>query len=141
MEELDYQKIIDNLPILIYVKEANNIDIAFFNKHWKTVIGITVDEINADRYNLIHPDDKLEALKTLLYATKHKEAYSTESRVFSKIQNKYLWLISKCRPIFDASGNIKWWIGVSTDITDVKESYQFNKHVYETEVFNKNDIA
>lgn len=92
----------------------------YVNKAWVLFTGITNKEMQTtSSNNLVHKED----FPTLINAWKKslisEEPFSCEYRR-KRFDGEYFWTMCRCSPCLDDSGKVTSWIGISTDINDLK---------------------
>ncbi len=116
-------KIFENIPNMIFVKDAKDLNFVRINKAGEKLLGYKRNEIiGKNEYdflpkntaNFISAMDK-EVLKS------NKQVDIPEEIIHNK-QNKELILHTKKLPLLDESGNPKYLIGISEDITEKKKA-------------------
>ena len=87
---------------------------------WRRYTGQRREEASGYGWlDALHPDDKERTGYTWRRAVERCQVYEAEYRVRSK-HGEYRWFFARGVPIFDRSGNVKKWIGASSDIHDRK---------------------
>ena len=69
--------------------------------------------------DIVHPDEQDENVRLWIRSITHKTPFSFEHRFRSKTGD-YRWFLSRAIPQLDEFGNVKKWVGTSTDIDDMK---------------------
>ncbi|RYD70817.1 MAG: hypothetical protein EOP53_24725 [Sphingobacteriales bacterium] len=69
---------------------------------------------------MVHDDEKEESLKAWDLAVESGRDFIFEHR-FAKADGEYRWQLTRAIPQKDVLGNIRMWVGTSTDIQDIKE--------------------
>jgi PAS domain S-box-containing protein len=115
--------IIENLPMMLFVKDAETLRFVKLNKAGEELLGFTRDEmIGKSDYDFFSKEEAeffilndLEVLET----KKLKEI--TEEKIQTKYQGKRI-LSTKKIPILNNEGNAEFLLGISEDITSRKET-------------------
>ncbi len=97
-------------------------DMNYFNQTVYDYSGVN-DNIDFEKVgwlNTIHPDEKADNLKKWNYAVTNGQEFVSEHRLLDQF-GKYRWHISQAVPQFDKNGNVRMWVGTSTDIQDQKD--------------------
>lgn len=126
-------KILDSLPNLIYVTEPNATDVIFYNRNWYDYTGLTPEDMKAGWAHIVHPEDLGHVVRTIAKAVKNLTPYQVEVRLKNVHTNAFHWFLSTCTPIFE-DGEIINWVGVSTDINQLKELEIHKYKAYEREI-------
>lgn len=78
----------------------------------------------------IYPDDLAKVNDTVNEAIKEKKIFKLEHRVL-RIDGSVGWMFSRAVPILDNNGNIIEWFGISTDISERKNTEANLKEIIE----------
>ena len=103
----------------------------FFNKHWSDFSGFSFQELKDFGYHqIMHPDEIEE------FQTRFQNAASTLTDLvmemrFKNKEGDYIWHLNVASPIIDEQGNLKIWIGVTTDISEQIKTRDYNLYIYE----------
>jgi len=97
--------------------------ITYANDAFCKISGYTENELIGKSHNIIrHPDTPKETFKELWHTIKNlKKAWSGEVQNISKNRGSY-WVKAFIKPILDRNGNVIEYIGIRTDITEIKEA-------------------
>lgn len=113
--------IIENIPHMVFVKEADSLRFIRFNKAGEELIGVSKSEIIGKSDFDLFPKEQAEA-----FTKKDREvlqgdrlAIVEEEPVHSKSKG-LRWLRTKKLPLKDIFGNNKYLLGISEDVTDAK---------------------
>jgi len=88
---------------------------------WAQFTGQTFDEYKGRGWsNAIHPDDREHCRQMWAAALEYKKPLQMEDRV-QRGDGEWRMMNVRAIPVFDEEGNIREWVGVSTDITERKE--------------------
>ncbi|MFH0994888.1 MAG: response regulator [Pseudomonadota bacterium] len=120
--------VIENIPDMIFVKDAENLGYVRFNRAGETLVGYPVEEmIGKTDYDLFSKED------ADFYTRKDREVLETkqlidipEESIQTRFQGKR-WLHTKKIPILDADGNPLYLLGVSRDITEYRAMLENEK--------------
>ncbi|WP_417428000.1 ATP-binding protein [Halpernia sp.] len=78
---------------------------------------------------IVHPEDREKNIELWTTSVKNKTIFTFEHRFRDK-NGDYRWMLSRAVPDFDENGDVKVWIGTSTDIHDIKkQEYQKNDFI------------
>lgn len=131
--------VIENIPNMIFVKDAENLRFVRFNKAGEELLGMKEEElIGKNDYDLF-PGEQADFFiqkdrQTLL---KKKLEDIPEEPISTKYRGKRI-LHTKKIPILDAKGNPKYLLGISEDITEMKEAEELIiKSLQEKEILLK----
>ncbi len=96
----------------------------YFNKNWLDFLGLDFEEVkDFGYYKIMHPDELEEFQKRFLHATETGDDLEMEMR-FKNKEGKFKWHLNIASPVKDENGNIKMWVGSTTEIQKIKEEEQ-----------------
>jgi two-component system CheB/CheR fusion protein len=124
-------------------------DVTYFNKHWLDFSGYSFEELKDFGYHkMMHPDEIEEFQHRLQKAAETGTVLEMEMRFLNKYGD-YKWHLNLAAPINDDEGNIKMWVGVTSEIQQQKEQrealekavklrtvelQQANEHLYQKNI-------
>lgn len=118
--EKKYRFLADSMPQIVWIGEKDG-RLTYFNK-------ATMDYSGKD-YNtflegngwidIVHPDEQKENVRRWTKSVKTKKPFFFEHRFLNK-DNEYRWFLSRAFPEIDEVGEVRKWVGTSTDIHDIK---------------------
>jgi PAS domain S-box-containing protein len=96
--------------------------VTYYNQGWYDYTGIfDFEELKEKVWDILHPEDRVKAEIEWPLAIQSGEGMETESR-FRRHDGQYRWHLSRVKAHRDADGNIRLWVGTSTDIHEQKEN-------------------
>lgn len=120
LSEAKYKQLSEAMPQIIWTTTADG-KFTYFNEKFSLHLGISKEEKeSADFSSLIHPDDFPQVAAAWYHAGENKCDFEVEYRALNHQTGAYTWLLTRAVPDLDADGNIKQWIGSSTDINEFK---------------------
>ena len=105
--------------------------VTYFNKHWLDFSGYNFEDLRDFGYHqIMHPDEIAE------FETRFQNAAATLTDLVMEMRFKnkdgdYIWHLNIASPIKDEKGNLKMWIGVTTDISEQIKTLNTNLSIYE----------
>lgn len=113
--EEKFRRMSDLVPAKISNANADG-EVTYFNRHWLEYTGKTFEELKSFGYhNIMHPDEIEEFQKLLQFAAETGKTIEMEMRFLSK-DAKYKWHLNIASPILDEQGNVRMWVGSTTEI-------------------------
>jgi PAS domain S-box-containing protein len=89
-------------------------------RNWRELRGENPSEILGSRWiDIVHPEDRDLTLQAWSDALATKRDYTVDHRV-RQPDGEYRWMQSRAAPIMLESGTVREWVGLSTDIQDLK---------------------
>jgi diguanylate cyclase (GGDEF)-like protein/PAS domain S-box-containing protein len=96
---------------------------------WSQFTGQTFDEYKGKGWsNAVHPDDREHCHQMWAAALEHKRPLQLEDRL-RRADGEWRVVSVRAIPVFDEEGNVREWVGVSTDITERKEEERRVEHM------------
>jgi len=78
----------------------------------------------------IHPDDRERTRRAFVDALRAKAVYEIEHRVKFR-DGTYRHYLARAVPLLDNSGNIREWIGTSSDVTERRQAEETRERLYQ----------
>ncbi len=113
--------IVENMPAMVFMKEAEHLRFERFNRAGEELLGLTRDELLGKSDYDFFPQDQAD-----FFVTKDREVLRTgvldvpEEPIRTK--NGERWLHTRKIPLYDDAGRPEHLLGVSIDITDTKRA-------------------
>ncbi len=119
--EVHFRQLADLMPAKISHADATG-NVFYFNKNWLDYSGYNFEELRDFGYHkIIHPDELDEFQKRLQKAGETGTVLEMEMRFMNK-EGDYRWHLNLASPIKDENGEMKMWVGSTTDIHEQKEA-------------------
>jgi diguanylate cyclase (GGDEF)-like protein/PAS domain S-box-containing protein len=115
-----FRELIDELPALVWVADPRG-RVEWRNASAEGFSGLALDEVAADTFVSIHPEDRSALEAYLGEALAAGEPIETEFRSRRR-DGEYRWVALRARPVRDAGGDILRWVAVVTDIDEHRRS-------------------
>ena len=117
--EEKFRLLADSMPQYIWTADPDG-NLTYFNQSMYDFTGFETGELLNDQWvHMVHPDDRDNNMKQWMHSVRTGENYLFEQR-FRKHDGTYRWQLSRAIPQRDAEGEIKQWVGTSTDIQEQK---------------------
>ncbi|WP_394993106.1 PAS domain-containing protein [Emticicia sp.] len=128
--EKHFRHLADLMPAKISNRDADG-SVIYFNKQWLDYTGQDFEELkNLGYQNILHPDELEEFQNKFKKALETKTVLEMEMRFLDK-NGDYKWHLNIESPIKDENGNLKMWVGVTTDISEQIKIRDTNLGIYE----------
>jgi PAS domain S-box-containing protein len=99
-------------------------EVTYFNKHWYTYTGLDEEHSLGWAWgSVIHPDDLDCSVKQYnsIIASDQKGGFETRKQ---RADGDYRWHLIRMQPVVNDIGEIQLWVGVATDIQELKNLQQ-----------------
>lgn len=117
--ERRFRQLADTMPQVVWTSQADG-TITYINQPWSIYSGMTLAETLAQgMWPALHPADAAANRAQWQRALERGEPYESEVRI-RRHDGVYRWFLERALPVYDESGAIQQWFGVSMDITDRK---------------------
>ena len=129
--EIFFQSIVDNVPAMVFVKDAKDLRFVFFNKAGEELLGYSREEmIGKNDYDFFPKKEADFFVEKDRLVLEGREAVDIPEE---SIQTRYLGpriLHTRKIPIFGASGAPEYLLGISEDITERMRNLDRLKDAY-----------
>ena len=114
-----FRTLADSMPQFVWTGDAHG-NLNYFNASVYNYCGLTPEDLsNGGWLNIVHPEDRHENMVRWTQAIQHGDDFLIEHR-FRRSDGEYRWQMSRAIPQRDENGQIRMWVGTSTDIHDSK---------------------
>jgi len=119
--ESRFRHMADNAPFMVWVTDPTGY-CHYLSQSWYDFSGQTpATGLGLGWLNVVHPDDRENALHIFLAANDRREGFRLEYRL-RRQDGEYIWAIDAANPWFGADGQYKGYIGSVIDISDRKQA-------------------
>lgn len=126
--EEHFRLMADLMPAKISNANADG-SVTYFNKHWLDFSGCTFEELKDFGYHqIMHPDEIEEFQQRFQRAAENGTDLVMEMR-FKNKHGDYVWHLNIASPIKDKNGELKMWVGVTTEMQRQKEQREELEHI------------
>jgi PAS domain S-box-containing protein len=122
-QEKQYRTLIESIPHMVWLGDAQG-RITYCNRAMRQATQLTLEQIQGrDWLDVVHPDDisEMRALRTA--AHQHGRSYRGEAR-FRAADGSHRVVQYIKAPVEDEHGHVAHWVGISTDITELKAAQE-----------------
>lgn len=139
--EQKFRMLADSMSQLVWTADPMG-NINYYNLSVYKFTGLTDQQlIEGGWLQIVHPDDREENVKAWANCVQTGNDLLLEHR-FLNAEGEYRWQLSHACAQKDSAGNVKMWVGTSTDIQNQKAfTHELEKQVKErtAELIDKND--
>ena len=116
----EYRALAEAMPQIVWTTDKDN-QIQYFNENMLKFLNVAKNDItNFDFSKIIHPDDFATLKRVWNKSALDKVFFELEFRFYDAVNDRYMWFLNRATPVLDDDGNIKQWIGTSTNIDEFK---------------------
>ncbi len=117
--ELRYRSLVEVSPQVVWFGDIDG-NVTYCNAYWYAYTGLPANETGETSWmGVIHPDHRDATRRAWLAASRDGRDYEVEF-LLRRADGMYRWFLSRARPIRDADGTVRSWIGTSLDIHERK---------------------
>jgi PAS domain S-box-containing protein len=121
--EARFRALAETVPDILFTLEPDG-HCDFVNQRAYEITGEPVGSLLGWQWaEAIHPDDRLRAAEEVRRAVAAGTHLHMEIRLRS-VEGGYRWIVSRANPIRDADGRIVRWLGMATDVENLKRTQQ-----------------
>ncbi|MBC7745235.1 MAG: PAS domain-containing protein, partial [Flavobacterium sp.] len=123
LSELNFRQLAELMPEKISHADAEG-NFIYLNQNWLDYTGLSFEELeNWGGEKTIHLNDLEEVTSRWQHSIKTGDNFEMEMRI-RDTNGDYIWHLSRSVAVKDDMGNIKKWIGTTTQIQKLKEDEQ-----------------
>ncbi|MCM2252474.1 MAG: ATP-binding protein, partial [Ramlibacter sp.] len=119
-QEQLFRTLAEQAPEVIWNCDASGRRLTFLNRAWYDLVGGTPqDWLGTSGMAAVHPDDRAEVRANGRRAGQTLSTFSGVRRVRAS-DGGYHTMSYKAAPVLDEQGGVAFWVGIDTDITELK---------------------
>ena len=112
-----FKLLADSMPQHVWTAGPDG-DLNYFNQSVMDFSGLRFEQLLSGGWiEIVHPEEREENVKRWVASINTGKPFLFEHR-FKRHDGEYRWQLSRAIPQKDEGGNIKLWVGTSTDIHD-----------------------
>ncbi|MBC6982742.1 PAS domain S-box protein [Caulobacter sp. 17J80-11] len=125
--EQRFGELADTAPMLVWLSRPDK-SCYWFNKRWLDLTGQSLGEqLLNDWSQLVHPEDRAEAVATYEGAFDRRETYRMQYRLLSR-DGSWRWIDETGAPHYGPDGSFLGYVGAGADVTELKEAVEGWRH-------------
>ncbi|WP_084060897.1 PAS domain-containing sensor histidine kinase [Kaistella solincola] len=118
--EQEYRDLAEAMPHIVWTTDLEN-KLVYYNKNLINFLNLKEDEIDSFDFSaVIHPEDLIKFKDVWEKSTMEHKFFEMEFRLYSPEKNDFVWFLNRATPVLDENGNLRQWIGTSTNIDEFK---------------------
>jgi PAS domain S-box-containing protein len=115
-----YRTMADLSPEIIWLTDADGRTV-YLNRAWHEIVGPREGGWMGLRWTeAMHPDDREAAMQGIERAMQQGQRFHARFRL-RDVRGLYRSFLSAGAPVLDAEGEVAWWVGVCTDVTELEQ--------------------
>ncbi len=121
--ETRFRLMADNISQLAWIADPTGW-LFWYNKRWFDYTGTTLEEMQGWGWTKVHHPDHIRAVEESWNASLASGDPWDHTFPLRAADGSYRWFLSRATPMRDESGNIVYWFGTNTDITEMRDAEQ-----------------
>lgn len=118
--EGEYHQLLDALPGNAWSSDASG-RVTFVNRNWAAYSGLDLQGTIARAGEIIHADDRVDLTRVWREAHERGQPWEREYRLRRR-DGVFRWHLARGHPVRGADGGITGWVGMATDVHEMKET-------------------
>ena len=113
--------VIDTIPVQVWSTLPDG-SVDFVNRQWLEYTGLSLEQALPNGWlSVLHPDERAALLQMRDASMARGMPYEVEARI-RRADGQYRWYLRRLVPLRDEQGQIVKWLGIGTDIEDLKRA-------------------
>ncbi|MEN7535909.1 PAS domain S-box protein [Aurantiacibacter flavus] len=118
--DLRFRMMADNISQLAWMANPDG-NIFWYNKRWYDYTGTDFETMQGFGWRTVHHPDHVDRV-----IARYHESFATKERWEDTFplrgkDGNYRWYLSRALPVCDDNGEVQYWFGTNTDITEQRE--------------------
>lgn len=119
--ELRFRLMADNISQLAWITDKSGW-IFWYNKRWFDYTGTRLEEMAGWGWKAVHHPDHLDRVVEKVSACFESGADWEDTFPLRSATGEWRWFLSRAKPIRDDNGEIVYWFGTNTDVTEMRDA-------------------
>ncbi len=115
--ERRFKMLADNMSQLAWIADSKGW-IFWYNKRWFDYTGTTLSDMEGWGWKQVHHPDHVDRVIERIQKSWDSGELWEDTFPLRGRDGRYRWFLSRARPIHDENGEIAYWFGTNTDITE-----------------------
>jgi PAS domain S-box-containing protein len=127
-----FQAMANSIPQLAWMAKPDG-SLFWYNQRWHSYCGTTLEEMEGWGWKEVHdPNDLPRVIEKWQAALASGEPWE-DSFTLRRFDGEFRWHLSRAMPFRNESGQIQFWFGTNTDITEERDRAEARQKLLETE--------
>lgn len=123
LSEERFRLLADNMSQLAWIADRDGW-LFWYNKRWFDYTGTTLEEMQGWGWRAVHHPDYVEAVANRFAEHIASGEDWEDTFPLRGANGEWRWFLSRATPIRDEAGNIIYWFGTNTDVTEMRDAEQ-----------------
>jgi PAS domain S-box-containing protein len=126
--EARFHLLADSIPQLAWMANPDGW-IFWYNKRWHDFTGATLEEMQGWGWRKVHHPDHLDRVVARIQQAWQTGEPWEDTFPLRGRDGTFRWFLSRALPVHDDDGNVVRWFGTNTDITEIREAEERQRHL------------
>ncbi len=118
-QEALFRALAEQAPQVIWTADSTGAT-NYFNRAWFDLVGGTLDDWTGLKWSsVLHPEDFPGVRENWKRSVASRSAFAGTRRLFGR-DSSYHVMSYRATPVLDKQGEVAFWVGIDTDITEIK---------------------
>lgn len=120
-QEQQFRQLADGMPHLMWAADPDGC-VTWYNQRWYEYTGQSVEEsLGRGWSDVLHPQDVQRVSERWDACLRTGATFELEMQIRGR-DDAFRWFLTRARPLRDATGRIRTWIGTNTDVDDARRA-------------------
>lgn len=118
-----FRLLADNMSQLAWIADRSGWRF-WYNKRWFDYTGMTLEEMQGHGWQAVHHPDYVDIVTERFMAHIASGEDWEDTFPLRSAEGEWRWFLTRATPIRDDAGNILYWFGTNTDVTEMRDAEQ-----------------
>ncbi len=114
-----YQALFESMPQLGWTAQADGY-IDYYNQGWFDYTGTTLEQMEGWGWQSVHDPELVDGITELWQASIATGQDFELEFPLRRHDGVFRWFLTRARPLRDGEGNVVRWVGINTDVDDIR---------------------
>jgi len=115
-----FRALAETISQFVWVANADG-RIVWYNQRFYDYTGLSeADIVHSLKDRVLHPEEADRVFASFAQAIEKGTSWEDLFRLRGR-KGEYRWYLSRAKPLLGEDGNVAWWFGTNTDVTDQRE--------------------
>lgn len=116
-----FRLLADNISQLAWIADAQGW-IFWYNKRWFDYTGTTLEQMEGWGWQAVHHPDHVQRVTEKIAAHFASGEDWEDTFPLRSAEGEWRWFLSRAKPIRNGDGEIRYWFGTNTDVTEMRDA-------------------
>jgi PAS domain S-box-containing protein len=119
--EQRFRLLADNISQLAWIADPSGW-LFWYNRRWFEYTGTDIDHMRRWGWSKVHHPDHLDRVNARWQDHLARDEGWEDTYPIRGADGTYRWFLSRAVPAHDAAGNVAYWFGTNTDVTEMRDA-------------------